>query len=152
MSDVDPSIPSHATGTSMDHPSSGEHPPARGFRRWWSRCRCWWQSRVLAGTIRGANSGCLLCGHASARLAVPEAGDQRRAETVKAWAARGIVGTVLALSLVTISSVLTVAFHALLPARYHYLDPEQLEAIRTFLAVMLVSSVLSDYARRLLDR
>ena len=80
------------------------------------------------------------------------ASESRRAELVKAMSAGGIAGTVVALSLATILSVLSLTFHALVPSRFHYLDPEQLQAIRVFLGAILVSGLLSDYARRLVNR
>ncbi|MBK8284810.1 MAG: hypothetical protein IPK97_07905 [Ahniella sp.] len=66
--------------------------------------------------------------------------------------AGGIAGTVVALSLATILSVLSLTFHALVPSRFHYLEAEQLQAIRVFLGAILVSGLLSDYARRLMNR
>jgi len=141
------------------------------FRRCCSRCGHWcvagadkvrriWVHWILCAPesvvcrMANPNAVCSVCRSSTPPVDPPdsEGREHRRSESVKSWAARGIVGTVLALSVVTISSVLTVAFHALLPARFHYLDPQQLETLKTFLAVMLVSSLLSDYARRLIDR
>lgn len=141
------------------------------LRRCCNRCRHWcvtcagkvrrvWVHWILCAPeavvcrMSSTDTICDLCRNNTPPNGEPDAEghDHRRSESVKSWAARGIVGTVLALSVVTISSVLTVAFHALLPARFHYLDPQQLETLKTFLAVMLVSSLLSDYARRLIDR
>ncbi|AVP99550.1 hypothetical protein C7S18_21280 [Ahniella affigens] len=71
---------------------------------------------------------------------------------VQRVAARGVVVTLLVLLVLVIWGMLALAFHAVLPERFAYLTAAQLESIRSVLALLFASGVVSEYLRRLLSR
>lgn len=84
--------------------------------------------------------------------AAPAGREQALARLAQRIAARGFAVTLLVLLVLVIWGMLALAFHAVLPERFAYLTVAQLESIRSLLALLFASGLLSEYVRRLLSR